>query len=318
MSDGFKGALRRLLGQPLLHFLVLGLAFYALYAWVGRGRAEPPDNVIVVTAADVSRLEAAWRARWNRPPTPEEMVGLVRSHVQEIALYRQALAMRLDQNDPVVRRMLGQKLQTLTQNLVELALSPTDQELADYFVENADEYQPPELITFTQIFLDPDKRGEATREDAARILGELRGIGPAEAAQEYGDSLMLQSYYPRKTPLEVQKQLGTSFAEAVFDLEPGQWHGPVESGYGVHLVWVDEIERPEAPELADIRERVKQDWIADRRRELQERYINEVLASYEVVFEDPPPDSELGAGAPLEAGAEGGSAAAGRLPGGTP
>ena len=88
--------------------MALGAVFYVLYAWMGGSRGGEADNVIRVSAADVNRLDASWRARWNRPPTKEELAGLVRDHVREIALYRHAVAMGLDQNDVVLRRMLGQ------------------------------------------------------------------------------------------------------------------------------------------------------------------------------------------------------------------
>ena len=291
--------------QPLVHFLVLGALFYALWTWFVAPRAAGDDNTIVVTAADVGRLEAAWRARWRRPPTPEEASGLVRGHVREIALYRHAVAMGLDQNDPVIRRVLGQKLQSIAQNLVELSLAPSDQELATFYEGNEDRYRPPELATFSQVFLNPDRRGEDTLKDAETLLAELRRLPePKQAPRELGDSFMLQADYVRVTPRGVQRQFGEGFAQSVFELEPGEWHGPVLSGYGVHLVFVREIVRTALPELAQISEEVKQDWIDERRRELQEQFIDEVLARYEVKVEDSPavaePSRDRDPGAPAE------------------
>ena len=302
MLSGVRQAIAKGAAQPLIQFLVLGAVFYGLYAWIIGSRSGEPDNVIRVTVADVSRLDAAWRARWNRPPTQEELAGLVRSHVREIALYRHAVAMGLDQDDVVVRRMLGQKLQTLSQNLLELSLSPTDQELRTYFTANAERYQPPDLITFTQIFLNPDRRGDETLEDAEEILGKLRALSePTEGIESFGDSLMLQRYYPRKDELEISKQFGQGFAQSVFELSPGEWHGPVLSGYGVHLVYVHDHAESPAPEFAVVEEMVKQDWLGDKRRDLQEKFVSDVLASYEVVFEDLPEESpEQGAEAPPE------------------
>ena len=292
MLSGVRQAIVKAAAQPLVQFLVLGAVFYGLYAWIIGSSSGEPDNVIRVTVADVSRLDAAWRARWNRPPTQEELARLVRSHVREIALYRHAVAMGLDQDDVVVRRMLGQKLQTLSQNLLELSLSPTDQELRTYFTANAERYQPPDLITFTQIFLNPDRRGDETLEDAEEILGKLRALSePTEGIESFGDSLMLQRYYPRKDELEISKQFGQGFAQSVFELSPGEWHGPVLSGYGVHLVYVHDHAESPAPEFAVVEEMVKQDWLDDKRRELQEKFVSDVLASYEVVFEDLPEET---------------------------
>jgi hypothetical protein len=299
-SIQMRKIITKVTGQPFVQFLVLGAVFYGLYALIGAPGPEDPDRVIRVTTADVGRLDAAWRARWNRPPTQEELEGLVKDYVREIALYRHAVAMGLDKNDVVVRRMLGRKLQTLTQNLVELSLSPTDQELETYFNTNVERYQPPALITFTQLFLDPDRRGNKTLENAEEILATLRELPePTEGIDDFGDSFMLQSYYPSNTQLDISKQFGQGFTQSVFELSTGEWHGPVLSGYGVHLVYVHHLEESPQPEFTAVRDLVKQDWMDEKRREFQDAYIEEVLARYEVVFEESPseaPDPRAGTG----------------------
>jgi len=282
-----RKGIAKVAGQPLLQFFVLGALFYGVFTWIGGTADSGPDNVIRVTAADISRLEAGWQARWNRPPTDEEFAGLVRAHIREVALYRHAVAMGLDQDDSVVRRMLGTKLQTLTQNVLEFSLAPTEEELRVWFEENAERYQAPALITFTQIFLDPDKRGDATLDDTERILARLRAQSdPTAGVDDLGDSFLLQRYYPQKTELDISRLFGQGFAASVFELSPGEWHGPVLSGYGVHLVYVNHREDAPAPEFEAAREDVKRDWIDAKQREIQDDYVNSVMASYEVVFDE--------------------------------
>lgn len=279
----------KIIREPLVHFLLLGAVFYGLYAWTWGVSSEGSGEVIRVTAADISRIDAAWRALWNRPPTEKELQGLVQSHIREVALYRHAVAMGLDRNDTALRRMLGQKLKLLSQNLVELSLSPTDEDLRKFFDGNRERYQPPDLITFTQIYLNPDKRGDETLRDAEAVLEEIRELpDPRSAAGMFGDSLMLQGYLPRKTELDIRNQFGREFAGEVFGLAPGTWQGPVLSGYGVHLVYVHELERTPLPDFDVIREQVKQDWMQKRRGELMDEYVSEVVAGYEVVIDDRP------------------------------
>jgi peptidyl-prolyl cis-trans isomerase C len=110
---------------------------------------------------------------------------------------------------------------------------------------------------------------------------------------------MLQRDNPQKTKLEISKLFGQGFSQSVFELSPGEWHGPVLSGYGVHLVYVHDHAESPAPEFAAVEDRVKQDWLDDKRRELQEKFVSDVLASYEVVFEDLP-DEEPEQGAEAE------------------
>jgi len=280
-----RGAVR-LAAQPLVQFIVLGAILYGLYAWTGGSSAGEPDSVIRVTASDVNRLETSWRARWNRPPTEDEFAGLIRAHIREVALYRHAVAMGLDRDDPVVRRMLGQKLQTLTQNVLEFSLSPTDQELKDYYAENAEQYRPPDLITYSQVFLDPDRRGDETLRDAREILAKLRSTGaPTAEIESLGDSFMLQTYYPQKAYFDISRLFGHGFADSVVALSAREWHGPVLSGYGVHLVYVHEHETNKMPEFEAVKERVQQEWLDKRQRELQDEFVSTVVSSYDVVFE---------------------------------
>ncbi len=215
------------------------------------------------------------------------MDGLVQQYVRETVLYREALTMGLNQHDPVIRRRLAQKLEFLAKDLVALT-PPTEEELQAYFNEHRERYQEPARYTFTQVFVDPDKRGDSTLADAEAIKAGLIALGDSiEEAGALGDGLMLQSYYPEKDLLEVRKSLGSGFAEALVELAPGQWQGPVLSGYGVHLVFVSDVVQPPPPVFAEHRERVTQDWESDRSEELNERFYASLRDGYEVIVEDP-------------------------------
>jgi hypothetical protein len=298
MGTNLRKAVTDLARQPLVHFLVIGAAIALLLGWLGNRDGAEPDRTIRVTAAEISRLEAQWRARWNRAPTPEELDGLIRAKVREDALHREALAMGLGEDDPVVRRVLVRKLEGIARDLVELSLAPTEQDLASYFAEHVDRYRPPPLITFTHVFVDPDRRGERTLEDAAEILAELQLLEPpTEGIEAFGDPFMLQRYYPEKDEQRIASLFGLGFARSVFELQPGRWHGPVLSGYGTHLVHVERLAEFPVPTLAEVEERVRQDWVDDRRTEITERYFGELLARYDVIVERRPAD-EPGEAAP--------------------
>src|SRR5210317_898051 len=126
---------------------------------------EETDKTIVVTAGEIEWMQSSWQKRWNRPPTAEEFDGLIQQYIKETVLYREALTMGLNQLDQVIRRRLAQKLEFLAKDLVQLT-PPTDEELQAYFDAHRDRYQQPARYTFTQVFFDPDKRGNATLKDA--------------------------------------------------------------------------------------------------------------------------------------------------------
>jgi hypothetical protein len=235
--------------------MFIGAAIYLLYGVFAEPVAEETDKTIVVSAGEIEWMQTSWQKRWNRPPTEAEFDGLIQQYVRETVLYREALTMGLNQHDQIIRRRLAQKLEFLAKDLVALT-PPTDDELQAYFSKHKARYQDPTRYTFTQVFIDPDKRGDTTLDDAKAIKATLIAQGEAiEHAGNLGDDFMLQNYYPEKDRLEIQKLFGSGFTESLVGLSPGQWHGPVLSGYGVHLVYVSGINESPPPVFAEVRER---------------------------------------------------------------
>ena len=282
-----SGRVSRLVKEPLFHFLILGLAIYGGYAWLHAGETSESDQQIIrVGEGELAWMRTSFEKRWNRPPTPKEMDGLVQDYVRETAFYREALAMGLDRDDTIVRRRLAQKLEFLVQDLIDVKPA-TDAELETYFNEHRADYRQPDLITFTHVFVDPDKRGAQTRSDAAKIRDALEKLDdPTSGARELGDPFMLQSYYPERTEADVSKLFGGEFAEVLAASSTGAWHGPIVSGYGLHLVYVEAKETFPQPELTAVRERVAEDWTTAKRAELNEEYRKRLLEKYTIVIED--------------------------------
>ncbi|MBW2161098.1 MAG: peptidyl-prolyl cis-trans isomerase [Deltaproteobacteria bacterium] len=291
-----SGRVTRLVKEPLFHFLILGLAIYAGYAWLNPGDAPESDQTIVVGAGELGWMRTSFEKRWNRPPTTEELEGLTKEYVRETAFYREALAMGLDQDDTIVRRRLAQKLEFLVQDLIDVS-PPTDAELEAYFDEHRADYRQPDLITFTHAFVDPDKWGNETESHAASVLeGLKKADDPTGGAKELGDPFMLQLYYPERTEAEISKLFGGGFAQSLGDLSLGAWQDPVLSGYGVHLVYVHAKETFPDPAFANVRDRVAEDWMEAKREELNDEYRERLLEKYTVVIEDDAPSDTVAQG----------------------
>ena len=277
----------RFIREPLVHFLLIGAAIFMLFGFFGRQDVEEQERAITITAGEIGWLTDTWEKRWNRPPTDKEREGIINQYLREMILYREAVAMGLDKDDTVIRRRLAQKLEFLSNDLIS-PQPPTEDELRTYFEAHMARYQPPDLITMTHVFFDPDKRGDHTLQDAETTKAELIALNqPPQDARSFGDPFMLQSYYPERSEAELAKLFGRGFAEPVFKLAPQKWHGPVLSGYGTHLVYVHDRVEATPPTLSDVEEEVRQDWESDRREELNEKYMAGLMARYDVVIEDP-------------------------------
>ena len=283
MSNSFT----RLVREPLVQFLLIGTGIYALYFLYGEAPLEEQERTIVITADYVSSLNESFAKRWNRPPTDEEIQGLVDEYVRESLLYREALAMGLDKGDHIIRRRLAQKLEFLTNDMIKLT-PPDDSVLQQYLNDNIEKFRSSDLLTFAQIFIDPDKRGDSALADAASLLETLRAAGePTEETFELGDRFMLQNAFSDARTQEIQRQMGQEFTDALVLLEAGQWHGPILSGYGIHLVYVADHSVAADPQLDDVRDKLVTEYTHEQTQKFNAEYLDVLRDRYTIITEEP-------------------------------
>jgi hypothetical protein len=267
--------------EPLLHFLVIGAMIFVFFSIANKEEAAVSGNKIVVSNAEIERLGYNWSKRWNRPPTETELQGLIESYIKEEVYYREALTLGLDQNDTILRRRLMQKMEFLSNDLAELN-QPDETELNKYFIDNQDKYELPARISFTHIYFSMDKRGAKASEYAKNVLLELK----SSRAPERGDSFMLEYDFVQETPFEVERLFGKGFAEQLFILGTNSWHGPIESGYGLHLVRISEKIDARMPDLASVIDKVRTDWMFEQRQKTNKEIYERFKERYEIVVED--------------------------------
>jgi len=273
----------RLVREPLLQFLALGLLLFIGSQALHR-TAGPRPGRFELTADDLRQIDLAWVAQGRPAPTPEQMQALVDGRVREEILYREALALGLDKDDAIVRRRMAQKMEFLFEDVAALR-EPTADELQTWFQNNAGRFTRPARATFRHLYFSPDRRGANAREDAVRALAKIAGK-PMDApeATALADPFMFQDYYGDRTPEDVRKLFGPVFASALFAVAPGAWAGPIESGYGWHIVWVDAMTPPRVPAFEEVEREVKTAWLEDRRADMREKTYEAMRARYEIVL----------------------------------
>jgi len=106
----------------------------------------------------------------------------------------------------------------------------------------------------------------------------------ASGAPAAGDRFMFQDAYAQRTPDEITGVFGAPFSEVVFQLMPGAWSGPVQSGYGWHLVFVDALEPRRMPDLSEIEAKVRSGWVEAQRQTFKDEAYKAMRAKYEVVL----------------------------------
>lgn len=264
--------------EPLVHFLLIGAGLFVLFA-LTQGSEKTAPNRIVIGPGEVERLVARFSRTRLRPPTDPELAGLIKDRVRDEVLYREALAMGLDRNDPSIRRRMRQKLEFVLENLSAEA-APSDEALTAFLQQNPDMFRLEPQVSFRQIYLNPD-RHEDIAADVTAMLERLRaGASPASV----GDPTMVASEFEAARQSHIAHMFGEPFAhEVVGKLAPDAWTGPVFSGLGAHLVLVTDRRNGRLPALAEIRGRVEREYLARRRKELKEVAYQKILEGYEVV-----------------------------------
>jgi peptidyl-prolyl cis-trans isomerase C len=288
-SGGAKlTSLRRWLREPLLHFLLAGALVFAIYeVWHPAVAQADRSNQITLTDDDLRQLAVHFLAQGRSLPTPAELRELVDEKVREEILTREAVALGLDKDDEIIKRRLVQKMDFLAQDLATLQ-APSDADLAKWYTQHADRFALPPRASFRHLYFSLDRPGAKERA-AAALVGIAGKSADDPRATGVADPFMFQDYYAERTPEQVAREFGPPFANALFQLKPGAWQGPVQSGYGWHLVFIDAIEPSRVPAFEEVEADVKSAWLNDQQSEIKRTTFDALRAHYTVVV--PPLES---------------------------
>jgi len=286
--QSFLPALKRWLCEPLLHFLLLGLILFVAYAYMQRGRGGiESSKQIALSLDDLRTMDMYFESQWHRQPTPAEFQAMVEDKVREEVLYREALAMGLDKDDTIVKRRMAQKMQFLAED-VAAAHEPSTTELKAWFDKNSNKFALPSRYSFRHLYFSPDKRGKNAQEDAAKALTKIAGQPEdSKLAVSLADQFMFQDYYGDRAPDALAKEFGPQFVVALEKLKPGSWQGPVESGYGWHLVYIDTVISGRIPAFEEMEPDVKTAWLAEQKQQAWQKAYKDMRAKYTVLLPNP-------------------------------
>jgi hypothetical protein len=294
----FLPVLKRWLREPLLHFLLIGLALFAVYGYTHRGRfGFESSRQITLSLDELAQMDMYFESQWHRQPTPQEFQAMVEDKVSEEVLYREALAMGLDKDDTIVKRRMAQKMQFLAED-VAAAHEPSTPELQAWFDKNKEKFALPSRYSFRHLYFSPDKRGKNAQEDAANALVKIAGQPEdSKLAASLADQFMFQDYYGDKAPTAIAKEFGPQFAVALEKVRSGSWQGPIESGYGWHLVYVDTVIPGRIPAFEEMEPEVKTAWLAEQKQQAWQKTYQEMRAKYTVLL--PAPSDKEASQAPV-------------------
>ena len=275
------GFLRWAWREPLVHFLVIGAALFALFYLLNdeSGWQGERDDLVVITSDDISRLSALYQKKWMRPPNREELEGLVEEYIKKEIYYREALHLGLDKDDAVVRRRLRQKVEFLTADLLALPAA-TDEELQAYLDKNQEKFKKAPELSFRQIYF---RSGSArSMEIAENALEIIRADPSGTKGLEAGDPSLLPQVIELSNPQQIDSQFGIGFGQRLMNASADGWSGPVESTLGLHLIYILEVRVPGPPTLDEIKDEVQLEWSYFKRMELEDQFFLELKNRYHI------------------------------------
>lgn len=286
MNRTEKAATKQPTWRIFAHLFAFGLLL-ALAMMLVRGTPGDSEDAsrVVFTEADVAQVRAKFMRTWNRPPTAVELRKGLEQYIRNEILYREALARNLDRADPIVRLTMVRKITMMGTAKAEAA-ELTDEEIQAYFALRKERYRIPATVNLMQVYLSKDKRGDRVQADAAQLLESFkqREPRPRELA-DLGDLSMLGRVYTEMSEQDLDRTFGGEFGAAVLALTPGKWSGPIESGYGLHLLKVTHRKESRIPDLTEVGQRVITDIRYEGRKAAEDQLYAEIAPRYQVLYD---------------------------------
>lgn len=261
-----SGALRALVREPVIHFVLIGALLFALDAVVspaetGDDARHPfavPQGPIVVDEAVRSLLVEQWQRTHPAPPTEAELRPLVEAWIDDEVLYREGLARGLAEDDPRVRERVASQMAYVLESRITIP-TPSEDELRTWLDANAARYASPTRVDFTQVFVDGlDAAAEAR---AREILGLLAGGADPSGL---GDTFSGGRRFRGRKLDDLAERFGDAFITDMPTQPVGTW-ALRRSTLGLHLVRIDHRTASETPSFEALRERLLHDWQAAQR-----------------------------------------------------
>jgi hypothetical protein len=267
--------MKRLIKEPLVHFLLLGFLIFGYYYWIKKDTAS--EDTILINDAEYNYLLSTWKKQWQQDPNEEEIKAFLDQYLRQEVFYKEALNIGLDHNDIIIKRRLAQKMEAVSNDMSAMVKPPTDEELKAFYEENKDLFQLPEVYSFQQIlFLDDEPGVDQEIQKVKAALEKGEGIPSSRRTK-----LALKNSWGNAYANDIHNAFGDDFTNALEQAKLNQWI-ILPSGFGKHLVYISSKDDAGLAHFDEIKSYVKKEFEYRTEVETQEQVYQDLLKKYQV------------------------------------
>ena len=269
--------------EPLLHFFILGCLLF-FFMNDSEDRSAVVKKEIVISLNQLSQLSSSWREKRDTPPTKKELDTLITFYVEDEILYREALRLGLDRDEPLIKKILVNKMKYIASDGVDLS-KVSDKELHHFFKTHKERFSAPsEKISFSHIYFNPTKDIKYT-EHANELFSAIKGQSYLENTCKQGNTFYGGKHFTNVTKKELREYFSQTFIEDIFHLDVKKWSQPINSAYGRHIIYVHQREESKNLEYKDVEQSVKDAWLIDANANAYKRLYQRLKKEYHIVIE---------------------------------
>lgn len=248
--------LKNIFTEPFIQFLILGGLLFLLVTYIQRTK-DNASRQITVDGDRVGLMLVNYKSQTGTLPTKQQLDAMIDNYIKEEISYREAKNMGLDKDDEIVRRRLSQKFDFMQTDLTE-TVPPTEEQLKQFYTSNSAMFQKKSTVSFSHVYFSTDKSNDSmAKQRALAVLKQLQQT-TLQRAPEKGDRFALQYDYTDQAALDIQQNFGNKqLLDELFKARVNTWAGPVQSGYGWHLIFISKRDSTAAIPFTYIKEEVR-------------------------------------------------------------
>jgi peptidyl-prolyl cis-trans isomerase C len=271
--------IKRLISEPLIQFLMLGVLLFFLTSYIQKHK-DKQSREIIVDNERIGMMVMNYKTQTGELPNKQQLDALIDNYIREEISYREARKMGLDKDDEIIRRRLSQKFDFLQTDLAETP-QPSDEHLQQFYKSHLSLFRTEARVSFSHIYFSTDNSTDSiARQRAFNVLHQLKQSN-TQHAPEKGDRFPLQYDYTDQAVVDIQQNFGDKqILQELFKAPVNTWFGPVQSGYGWHLVYITKIDNAALVPYPAIKEQVKVQYIDAEKANQNKKVFDKISEKY--------------------------------------